>query len=61
MRRDARLQSIHKVEVMCQIFLSWAPNGEEWPKNALAASLPNKVLLVPKGYEVLDINCMILK
>jgi hypothetical protein len=55
------LLKIHKAEVMCQIFLSWAPNGDEWPKNALAASLPNKVLLVPKGYEVLDINSMILK
>jgi hypothetical protein len=55
------LLKIHEVQVMCQIFLSWAPNGDEWPTNALAASLSNKVLLVPKGYEVLDINSMILK
>jgi len=46
---------------MCQIFLIWAPNGDEWSTNALAALLANKMLLVPKGYEVLDINSMILK
>jgi hypothetical protein len=44
------LLKIHKVEVMCQIFLSWTPNGDKWPMNALANSMPNKVLLVPNGY-----------
>ena len=33
---------------MCQIFLSWAPDGDERPTNTPAASLPNKMLLVPK-------------
>jgi hypothetical protein len=55
------LLKIHKVQVMCQIFLSWASNGDEWSTNALAASLPNKMLLVHKEYEVLDINSIILK
>jgi len=42
------LLKIHKVQVICQIFLSWEPYGDEWPTNALAASVLNKELLVPK-------------